>query len=112
MVAADQPGVPAPGGSSLLRGTTATFPGTPRTPGPTPQRVGNYIILERLGTGGFGDVYLGRHRFLGVHAAVKVLHGPLPPDRRRAFVREARRLYSLRGHPSIVELREFGFFRP
>src|SRR5262249_20616251 len=74
-------------------------------------RIGNYRIVERLGRGGFGDVYLGVHRVLGVAAAVKVARGPLPAADRRAFIREARRLFRLRGPPGIAELRECGVVR-
>lgn len=39
-----------------------------------PSRIGPYQILRRLGAGGMGVVYLGRHDSSGALAAVKVLH--------------------------------------
>lgn len=39
-----------------------------------PRRIGPYRILDRLGAGGMGVVYLGRHETSAALAAVKVLH--------------------------------------
>src|SRR5207248_1869563 len=35
--------------------------------------LGKYVILERLGVGGMGIVYLGEHRYLRRRVAIKVL---------------------------------------
>jgi CHASE2 domain-containing sensor protein len=110
MAAAPQPGRDEPQASPMA-GDTVTAPAPTAAQDQPPSRVGHYEILEPLGRGGFGTVYLARHRILGVRAAVKILHDSVPRDSRRAFIREARRLCLLRGHPGIVELREFGFFR-
>ena len=37
------------------------------------QRLGNYRLIRLLGQGGFAEVYLGEHVFLGTQAAIKVL---------------------------------------
>jgi hypothetical protein len=113
VLAPEQPtsdGAPTASGSRDAPGTT-TFLAPPPEP-ELPRRIGRYRIIRELGKGGQGIVYLGRHRYLGVDAAVKVMTVPMDPERRRAFLREARRLVRLRGHPGIVELREFGLYRP
>jgi serine/threonine-protein kinase len=54
--------------------------------------LGQYLLLERLGTGGMGTVYKGRHRTLGRLAAVKVIRPDLlsQPGAVDRFLREAR----------------------
>src|SRR5437660_1071000 len=37
------------------------------------QCVGNYWLVRQLGQGGFATVYLGTHRYLGTHAAIKIV---------------------------------------
>ena len=36
------------------------------------QQLGNYRLVRLLGQGGFADVYLGEHIYLGTSAAIKV----------------------------------------
>ncbi len=72
--------------------------------------VGNYKILEKIGEGGMGAVYLAAHPLLGRKAAVKVL---LPEHSKKAdlvtrFFNEAKTAASLR-HPALVEVFDFGF---
>ena len=71
------------------------------------QRLGNYQIRQVLGRGGFAEVYLGEHMYLGTHAALKVLTGPLDEHEAGAFQREARLLAGLI-HPHIVRVLDFG----
>src|SRR5262249_15976845 len=65
--------------------------------------IGKYKVLERLGSGGMGSVYLCEHLHMGHKVAVKVL--PLATARDRAalgpFYREARAAGSL-DHPNLV----------
>lgn len=73
-----------------------------------PATIGRYEILERLGEGGMGAVYLGRDPNIGRHIAVKVLHGHLrDANLHQRFVQEARSAGALT-HPNIVTVHDFG----
>lgn len=68
------------------------------------QRFGPYRIVEHLGEGGMGVVYLGRRDDLGGLAAIKILRdASLSPSRRQRFAAEERTLAQLR-HPAIAQL--------
>ena len=65
--------------------------------------IGKYKVLERLGWGGVGNVYLCEHTFMRRRVAVKVLataHADDPGTLQR-FYREARAAAAL-DHPNIV----------
>ena len=68
-------------------------------------RLGSYVILDRLGTGGMGQVFLAEHSTLRRRAAVKVLSIPVAEDdiARERFHREARAAAAL-DHPNIVRV--------
>jgi serine/threonine-protein kinase len=73
-----------------------------------PATIGRYQILERLGEGGMGAVYLGLDPNIGRKIAIKVLHGHLSePSLRQRFAQEARAAGSLT-HPNIVTIHDFG----
>jgi serine/threonine-protein kinase len=81
-----------------------------RTPGVTPfDALGHYRILERIGTGGLGDVYRGRDTRLGRTVAIKVPADDLQSDasRREALLRDANAVLAL-SHPNIATLYEIG----
>jgi eukaryotic-like serine/threonine-protein kinase len=63
----------------------------------------HYTILQKLGSGGMGEVYLAQDTRLGRKVALKVLLADVAadPDRRARLEREARAVASL-SHPNIV----------
>ena len=67
-----------------------------------------YEIVDRIGEGGMGAVYLARDRELGREVALKVLRLPEPtPEERGRILREARILAALE-HPGIVPVHDVG----
>lgn len=68
-----------------------------------------YRVLELLGRGGMGDVYLGEDTRLRRRCALKILHAKLAEDRTSVerFLREAQMIASL-DHPHIVDIYSFG----
>ena len=72
----------------------------------TPPRFGKYEVLEPLGQGGFGTVYLGRDPALKRLVAIKICSA-LDPHLRKRFAREAEVAASLQ-HPSITTVFDFG----
>ena len=71
------------------------------------QQLGNYRLVRLLGQGGFAEVYLGEHIYLGTSAAIKVLHTQLASEDITQFQTEARTIAHL-VHPHIVRVLEFG----
>jgi serine/threonine protein kinase len=65
--------------------------------------LGHYKILEKIGSGGMGDVYLAEDATLDRNVALKVLPPQLADDteRRARFTREAKAVAAL-NHPNIV----------
>ncbi|MBI3866240.1 MAG: serine/threonine protein kinase [Planctomycetia bacterium] len=74
-----------------------------------PERIGPYQILEKIGSGGMGNVYLGREAESGRLAAVKVLTASLArePGFVERFNREIDAMRKLK-NPHIVSLYESG----
>jgi eukaryotic-like serine/threonine-protein kinase len=73
------------------------------------QRIGPYLLSERIGTGGMGDVYKARDTRLDRTVAIKVLpsHIANDPQARDRFDREARAIAGL-NHPHICVLHDVG----
>jgi len=71
--------------------------------------VGEYVILQKLGEGGFGAVYAAAHPVIGKRAAVKVLHAQHSSDEAvtSRFVAEARAVNQIR-NKNIVDIFSFG----
>ena len=74
-----------------------------------PERIGPFVIERRIGSGGMGTVYLGKHVESGQEVAVKLL--PSSMAREAGFVarfeREINALKKLT-NPHVVELYESG----
>jgi eukaryotic-like serine/threonine-protein kinase len=76
-------------------------------------RIGSYQLIDRLGSGGMGDVWLARHHLLARPAAVKLVResaGAYAEDEtrlRRRFEREAHATAELQS-PHTVQLYDFG----
>jgi transcriptional regulator with GAF, ATPase, and Fis domain len=74
--------------------------------------VGSYRLVTRLGSGGMGEIWLAKHRFLVRPAAVKLIRHDVPPGAAREqlvrrFEREAQVTAGLRS-PHTVQLYDFG----
>jgi eukaryotic-like serine/threonine-protein kinase len=69
--------------------------------------LGGYIILDRLGGGGMGQVYLAEHSAMRRHVALKVLPYASAADQvaRERFLREARAAATL-NHPNIIKVHD------
>lgn len=78
------------------------------TPG---QKIGHYEIVELIGKGGMGEVYLTRDLVLNRMVALKLLPSEYTQDadRLRRFQREAQTVSAL-NHPNILTIYEFGSF--
>lgn len=74
-----------------------------------PPQIGPYQIERRLGAGGMGTVFLGKHVESGDLAAIKVLDGSLAREAAlvERFLREIETMRSL-GGPHIVKLFDHG----
>jgi serine/threonine protein kinase len=75
-------------------------------------RVGSYTLIERIGSGGMGDVWLARHQMLARPAAVKLMRELAGTDDtgrelRQRFAREAQATAELQS-PHTVQLFDFG----
>lgn len=83
--------------------------GTWSRPASLPERIGRFLIRERLGAGAFGAVYRAFDPNLDREVALKVPHREIQQDPRASerFLREARAAARL-NHPHIVPVYEAG----
>ena len=68
-----------------------------------------YEVLERMSSGGMGEIYWGLHRALNKRVAIKVIkHGQSDaPEMEERFFREARLAANL-DHSGIIDIYDFG----
>jgi eukaryotic-like serine/threonine-protein kinase len=73
-------------------------------------RFGHYLILEKIGSGGMGEVFRARDERLGREVALKVIRPASSdnPDHLRRFEQEARAAAAL-NHPNILAIYDVGF---
>jgi len=71
--------------------------------------LGDYILREKIGSGGYGDVHRAEHRLLKQVAVVKVLNEKLQPGHNAnvRFLREAQLASQLR-HTYVAHVYNFG----
>jgi predicted Ser/Thr protein kinase len=71
---------------------------------------GSYRVVDEIGRGGMGAVYLAEHALLGRQAAIKVLLREMShrQDLVARFFNEARAATAVK-HPGIVEIYDFGY---
>jgi eukaryotic-like serine/threonine-protein kinase len=81
---------------------------TPGSPAAGSLIAGKYRLLEILGEGGMGTIWLARNLTLDIEVAIKLLHpGRATPQAYRRLLQEARAAAQLQ-HPSIVRVFDFG----
>lgn len=71
------------------------------------RQLGNYRIIQYIGNGTFGAVYLGEHIHLQSKAAIKIRDAQLQEVDKGQFLQEARIVASL-DHPNIVRVFDYG----
>ncbi|MEM9388364.1 MAG: serine/threonine-protein kinase [Pseudomonadota bacterium] len=91
-----------------LAAAMPSIEGEEEAPSSAGQRIGPYTLLEELGRGGMGAVYLAERSDVGKRVALKLVVGGLAaPERRARFLLERRVLAKLQ-HPGIASLLDAG----
>ena len=73
----------------------------------TPTHIGRYEVIERIGQGGMGSVYLAKDPAIGRRVAIKLLKEEFDDDLRQRFEREARSVGQIE-HGNIVTIYDVG----
>ena len=83
----------------------------PETIEDDPRKIGDYIILDHLGTGATGDVFKAENFSTHEIVALKILHAQdIDKHTLKRFVQEVQ-ICSKFDHPKIVKVYEFGMFK-
>src|SRR5579859_155151 len=69
------------------------------------QQIGHYRLVKLLGSGGFAEVYQGKHIHIEKDAAIKIL---ISDDDEKGFQSEAQTIAQLK-HEHIIDVLDFGF---
>jgi serine/threonine protein kinase len=95
----------APSAGTLIT-PEKTLPGSHFGPG---TKLGEYTIEEKLGEGGMGQVWKGRHPHIGKRVAIKILSERLARDHKTLarFMNEAKAVNEIQ-HRNIVDIFSFG----
>ncbi|RMG12792.1 MAG: serine/threonine-protein kinase [Planctomycetota bacterium] len=91
--------------SRRRRGEAAEDPAPSK--GPVPERIGPYLVAERIGDGGMGVVYAALEPETGRRVALKLLRRGASDDAKARFEREAQAVARL-NHPAIVKVHDVG----
>jgi serine/threonine protein kinase len=80
-----------------------------RSASPAVHKVGNYLILEKIGDGGMGTVYKGRNAATSEVVAIKLVSPQVVADEklRMRFAQECQ-VARLLTHPNVVRMLDFG----
>ncbi len=73
------------------------------------RRLGQYVLRDKIGSGGMGEVYLAEHLLLRRKCAIKLIRPDIAgdPANRARFEREVQAMANLT-HPNSVEVYDFG----
>ncbi|RYZ17547.1 MAG: serine/threonine protein kinase [Myxococcaceae bacterium] len=71
-------------------------------------QLGEYVLQERIGSGGMGVVYRAAHPLIGKQVAIKVLRAEIvSPEQEQRLLVEARAVNAIQ-HPGIIDIFGFG----
>src|SRR4051812_28796385 len=71
----------------------------------TGMKLGDYDVIDLIGSGGMGEVYSGEQKMIGKKVAIKVLKPAIAADKENVnrMLAEARAVNTIR-HPNIVDI--------
>jgi serine/threonine protein kinase len=89
-----------------------TLPGAPAAPGPAGQTIGPYRLLEKLGEGGMGAVWLAeQEQPVKRRVALKVIKAGLDSEHLVRRFEAERQALALMDHPGIARVFDAGTCR-
>jgi serine/threonine-protein kinase len=97
------------GGAARVLAAVLAEPEEPSAELEPGSRIGQYEVLERLGTGGMGEVYRARDARLDRFVALKIVHDSATGGSGDRVLHEARAASAL-NHPNICTIYEVGEF--